>query len=475
VEKRLGGSDREEVLEVVRGGTWLGGAVARSSRRCSVRSSKKNDHRRKQSDHASLHILTDSEVSLHLLRKHLAQPWRTRDSPHRPLLQAIVEAAATRPGGVTVQKVRAHIGVRGNEAADALAKAGASSPVSFDVPESLDPTPTFFTALSAPDSASPTRSSSPADDDDDCAEDRPSPASREELLAEHVRVTILDRPTTYLGAKLSAKPTSPALSFSQHGARVLRERPSGRLPWRDARLGRCVRYGVAPGQTLRHRMGMSPSPACLLCGHARDTGYHSLLSCRPRPHSPATGAALASVVAGMCTLRHNGLVHLVADAVRKSSKDGGSTLLISAGKAPPPAVEQHYLSSALSAQDHIVVRCRSSGEDCTVPSYLLPNYPGRPDLMQIRGWCPLNPGDFPSPASCAGSVTLVPMEFCVCQDDSVLFMHRALERKWFKYSGQPPPHGLPAEQTDFPPPQPPRSQSSTGAARRGLDRLGPTR
>jgi ribonuclease HI len=64
-------------------------------------------------------VLTDSLTSLQLLHKHLHRPWLTASCPYQPLLQAIVDAAAALPQGVRIRKVRAHFGIRGNEAADA--------------------------------------------------------------------------------------------------------------------------------------------------------------------------------------------------------------------------------------------------------------------------------------------------------------------------------------------------------------------
>ena len=50
-----------------------------------------------------------------------------------------------------------------------------------------------------------------------------------------------------------------------------------------------------------------------------------------------------------------------------------------------------------------------------------------------------------------GISPLVPVELvCVCQDDSVVFLHRATQRKWHKYQGLPSPHGSDAD-TDLPP------------------------
>ena len=103
-------------------------------------------------------VLTDSLTSLQLLHKHLHRPWLTASCPYQPLLQAIVDAAAALPQGVRIRKVRAHCGIRGNEAADALAKAGVTTDCTVDLPEPSCPDPTFF--VYTPDSA-PVSSTSP--------------------------------------------------------------------------------------------------------------------------------------------------------------------------------------------------------------------------------------------------------------------------------------------------------------------------
>ena len=55
-----------------------------------------------------------------------------------------MEAAAAFPEGASIRKVRAHNGIRGNEAADALAKAGIDSAERFNLPAPLCPDPDFF-------------------------------------------------------------------------------------------------------------------------------------------------------------------------------------------------------------------------------------------------------------------------------------------------------------------------------------------
>ena len=251
--------------------------------------------------------------------------------------------------------------------------------------------------------------------------------------------------SNYLSHKLSLSPRSPSIAFTAHCGTSCSARPSARLRSADVQICHKARFNVFGGQHRLHLMGMAGSPTCPLCGHARDTGFHTLLSCRfpaPLPASIcASAAASAHAINLMATLRHNAAVHLLADAIRKLSKDGGSSLLVNAGKSPPGDVQRLFVDACLPDRDTITVRGRSQGQDNTVPAYLLPDYPGRPDLMIIQGWCGLNPAAPPTPVLPDGSrVTLAPVEVCYAQDDCIEFMRSAMERKWRKYQGLPELH-----------------------------------
>ena len=197
--------------------------------------------------------------------------------------------------------------------------------------------------------------------------------------------------------------------------------------------------------TVSTRWVGQPLPAaCFAVTPATPASIPSSPAAQPTPAAPApVNPALvpyARTLNLMATLRHNAAVHLLADAFRKLSKEGGSTLLVNAGKAPPADVQQAFVDANLSARDTITVRGRSSGQDNTVPPYLLPDYPGRPDLMLIKGWCELDPAVPPSPIPSAPDCrppTLIPIELCYAQDDCPEFMRAAIERKWRKYQGLP--------------------------------------
>ena len=92
----------------------------------------------------------------------------------------------------------------------------------------------------------------------------------------------------------------------------------------------------------------------------------------------------------------------------------------------------------------------------TVPSWLLPSYPYRPDIMVLAGWAQerYDAGEFPTEAD-FGSITVIPVELCFAND---FFLDDAVLRKRRAYSTDPPPA---ADDPSFvTPPGSPRSSSN---------------
>lgn len=70
-------------------------------------------------------ILTDSLTLIQQIDSAIASPTRWRIHKHKHMLKKIVNKLLSRTGSTYLYKVRAHIGVHGNELADAAAKIAA--------------------------------------------------------------------------------------------------------------------------------------------------------------------------------------------------------------------------------------------------------------------------------------------------------------------------------------------------------------
>ena len=68
------------------------------------------------------HIATDSQGSIFQIQKMLHRPHDLKEHRHKGLLQSIVDLITQCPSPVTLYKVKAHMGIEGNEKADAMAK-----------------------------------------------------------------------------------------------------------------------------------------------------------------------------------------------------------------------------------------------------------------------------------------------------------------------------------------------------------------
>jgi ribonuclease HI len=76
----------------------------------------------------AIHIFTDSQASIQLIKKARDAPRLLKESKHAPLLHGIVgriTAIVLKGGEVHLHKVKSHTGIRGNDIADAAAKEAA--------------------------------------------------------------------------------------------------------------------------------------------------------------------------------------------------------------------------------------------------------------------------------------------------------------------------------------------------------------
>ena len=85
-------------------------------------------------------VCTDSRTSLLLLSKYLRHPSRILDHPDIDLIKQIIINIQKASNHIHLAKVRAHIGISGNEKDDALAKFGSLLPTIIDNPNTKDPT-----------------------------------------------------------------------------------------------------------------------------------------------------------------------------------------------------------------------------------------------------------------------------------------------------------------------------------------------
>ena len=140
-------------------------------------------------------------------------------------------------------------------------------------------------------------------------------------------------------------------------------------------------------------MRLAPSPLCLLCGQHPDTPTY------------AGGGCSHPVLSDMATTSHNQAVHMIVEAVREGAH-GGDRILVNAG--------------VLNGATH----------DRPVPSFLVPDYLGFPDLMVCLGL----PLDAPDPVGPTPSVLYLPIELTRTFDTNVV---RAVRWKQSKYSHNP--------------------------------------
>jgi ribonuclease HI len=87
--------------------------------------------------HESAHIFTDSLTSLYLIKTQIKHPTQQNNHPYKAILASIVNMLKNRTATTTINKVRAHANVIGNEEADKLAKEGSKIELANDIPTQL--------------------------------------------------------------------------------------------------------------------------------------------------------------------------------------------------------------------------------------------------------------------------------------------------------------------------------------------------
>jgi ribonuclease HI len=80
------------------------------------------------------HIFTDSLNSLYLINTQIKHPTQQNNHPNKTILALIVNLLKNRTAPTTLNKVRAHTNIIGNEEADKLAKEGSKIDIKNDMP-----------------------------------------------------------------------------------------------------------------------------------------------------------------------------------------------------------------------------------------------------------------------------------------------------------------------------------------------------
>ena len=341
-----------------------------------------------------LHIASDSLTSLQQLHSTLYRTDSTADHQHYEMLAGIVHHALfVRTAPCVIQKIRAHAGIPGNEEADRLAKLGTTNILADPLtpprtnPGPFAPWPPAVLGLPhGPILAVNTRRVVLA------IHEHQAVAAIDQLS-----VTATSAPAAADGPRL---PHSNARFWCQAREHLLPKestaflRSRGLVPRRTLQLAVQFRHWTYCGQARLHQMGLAPSPLCLLCGSHMDTPVY------------AGGGCSHQVLSDMATTSHNQAVHLILDAIREGTH-GGDRLLANAGS------------------QHIGTR-----HERTVPSFLVPDYPGYPDAMACLGL----PTDAPDPHAPTPSIVYAPLEITRTYDTNI---PRSTRRKQSKYTHDP--------------------------------------
>jgi ribonuclease HI len=285
-----------------------------------------------------LHILMDSACSLSQVHRSLHKPHTLRFHPHREMLLHILTILVQKAKAgqkIILRKVKAHIGVKGNERADCLARrAAAGQKVTHVSPRHTDP----FASLWWP-----------------CRQDKEGSTWQQEYplkrccRAKQGLMGSRKAPGVYQMAwQALAEHMDPLCKSFIHAPHIP-------FQWRKTTIKGW--HGCIYNMKHAKRMGHSHTEACPLCGRPDSVG-HLLGECSG--HKEITGLRIA---------RHNDTVHSLA-ALLTTSTQGAirrGCLIVDGGK------------EALQDEDL----------GCRIPDWVLPHVPEaerrlyRPDIMCI--------------------------------------------------------------------------------------------
>jgi len=380
-----------------------------------------------------IHILTDSLNSIFLIHRAVYRPATVRDHAHVVLLNAIASIIRLRTGPTRINKVRAHIGVRGNTKADTLAKQAADNPDSPATREYEGFVPAEIEA----------ESQARVGDD----EERPTTwLSAQSKVTSTLLSRSLDKATTTTG-KLFANTAGPSLdrvnvpaSNSYLAARA--------VPPQAKKFTKRVRYRCSPCGLQSYLLDSknkklaphdkTPDANCPLCNSiisnwrpppavarrhtplqppAQDSADPDQGPPRPRvdtwTHTFGHGCLHPSI-RRLVNLYHDKAVELIAQTLARRGANGGWAML-----ADAPGRRRQRVN--------------------TVPLELLPQarrngLKVRPDIMLFNGWpaqhFEQDNRSYPSPTS-SPQVQLIPLEFSFANDH---YIQERISEKQTKYT-----------------------------------------
>ena len=314
--------------------------------------------RQKCIDPAPLKILTDSQTSLDLIRKALDFPAAHKLHKHQAILRAIAGYIKQRNdnGLVTsIGKVRAHIGVHGNEMADQAAKAVATGQLADkQMPEGtttvrLGSEPArgeFWPVTEELDDSGPSATTVRA-----FAHDIGKDLRR--LCHKRCKTHTSNNNSIYVQAwrKTVTEGANTTISnaYMRHASITDAQRKNAKR----------FQYGVLPNNKSRHRMFPTkyPDSSCPICNHADDGGGHILGNCSHKTFK------------GMYINRHNEVVKTVHKTLTKGGL-GGCYTTVDGGRLDDDGV--------------------ATSDGRTVPQWMLPfrdssERVSRPDIMIVQG------------------------------------------------------------------------------------------
>jgi ribonuclease HI len=240
-------------------------------------------------------IATDSAAVLYQIRNMLHRPSTMQHCKNKPLIDAIIDIIRRSPHHIHLQKVKAHIGIPGNELADEGARhATRLQQYADNIPTcDVDPEPPSHNQF------------------------WPVPAQdqREPHALEHRHIGDLGKDLKkFLHHKHKIGYSNTASVYYQawantvtaaHGRHSNALMLGGKVDPLDRVITQQYRYGGLNTAKLRHRMKVAPTPNCILCGQL-DGGHHSLSGC---PH-----------MSGMHIERHNKAGHIILKAILQGGR-----------------------------------------------------------------------------------------------------------------------------------------------------------